>query len=469
MFTQTLILAIVVVFILFSTVTILISRYKKSKPNQVLVVYGKVGPGASSEKRTMKCIHGGAAFILPVIQAYDYLDLTPIQIDINLKNALSKQNIRVDAPAVFTVGISTENGIMQNAAERLLGLGKDGIEDLAKDIIFGQLRLVLATMNIEEINTDRDRFLHEVQENVEAELQKIGLRLINVNVTDINDESGYIESLGKEASSKAINDAKKTVAERDRDGSIGEANARKDQRISVAEADATAIEGENKSQTIIANSEAFKREEIAKAERKASAAEKVQAARALEESYEAEQTAELKRASREEATKRADILVPAEIEKQKMEVDAEAKAEETRRVAQGEADAIYSKLQAEARGNKEILEAQAEGFKKIIESAGGDPDKAISLMIAEKLPELVKMQTEAIQNLKIDKVTVWDSGKGANGKNSTSNFLSGMTGVIPPMSELFNNAGMEIPAFLGSKTSDEKNEHVENEEKTEAN
>lgn len=469
MFTQTLILAIVVVFILFSTVTILISRYKKSKPNQVLVVYGKVSAGASSEKRTMKCIHGGASFVLPVIQAYDYLDLTPIQIDINLKNALSKQNIRVDAPAVFTVGISTEDGIMQNAAERLLGLGRDGIEDLAKDIIFGQLRLVLATMNIEEINTDRDRFLHEVQENVEAELQKIGLRLINVNVTDINDESGYIESLGKEASSKAINDAKKTVAERDRDGSIGEANARKDQRISVAEADATAIEGENRSQTVIANSDAMKREEIAKAERKASAAEKVQAAKSLEESYEAEQTAELKRALREEATKRADILVPAEIAKQKMEVDAEAKAEETRRVAQGEADAIYSKLQAEAKGNKEILVAQAEGFRKIIESAGGDPDKAISLMIAEKLPELVRMQTEAIQNLKIDKVTVWDSGKGENGKNSTSNFISGMTGVIPPMSELFNNAGMDIPSFLGTKSVEEKATEVQDIEERKEN
>ena len=237
-----LILITLIVIIIFTTVAALFARYKKCPSDKILVVYGKVAK-VDGQHQSSKCIHGGAAFIWPVIQAYHFLDLTPLSIEVNLRNALSKQNIRVDVPSRFTVGISTEPGIMQNAAERLLGLQLAEIQELSKDIIFGQLRLVIATMDIEEINTDRDKFLANVTANVEAELKKIGLRLINVNVTDINDESGYIQALGKEAAAKAVNDAKKSVAEQDRDGSIGEANAQRDQRIQVAQANAAAVEG----------------------------------------------------------------------------------------------------------------------------------------------------------------------------------------------------------------------------------
>lgn len=215
----------VAVVIVFALLMGILSRYRKCPSDKILVIYGKVGSDKNGQARSAKCVHGGAAFIMPIIQSYQFMDLTPISINVDLKNALSKQNIRVDVPSRFTVGISTEPGIMQNAAERLLGLRMNEIQELAKDIIFGQLRLVVATMEIEEINNDRDKFLVAVSNNVEIELKKIGLRLINVNVTDINDESGYIEALGKEAAAKAINDAKKSVAEKDRDGEIGQANA----------------------------------------------------------------------------------------------------------------------------------------------------------------------------------------------------------------------------------------------------
>jgi len=221
----------IAVLFLFIMIVAMLKRYKRCPSDRILVVYGKVGKGIESEYRSAKCIHGGAAFIWPVIQSYQFLDLTPISIEINLRSALSKQNIRVDVPSRFTVGISTEVNVMTNAAERLLGLTQETISNLAKDIIFGQLRLVVATMDIEEINSNRDKFLAAVSSNVEAELKKIGLKLINVNVTDINDESGYIEALGKEAAAKAINDAKKSVAEKNRDGEIGQAEAHQAQRV----------------------------------------------------------------------------------------------------------------------------------------------------------------------------------------------------------------------------------------------
>jgi len=436
----------------FVIVVIFIRRYKRCPSDRILVVYGKVG-GESAI-----CIHGGASFIWPVFQDYEFLDLTPISIEVMLSNALSRQNIRVDVPSRFTVGISTEPGIMNNAAERLLGLSQGDIHDLAKDIIFGQLRLVVATMDIEEINNNRDKFLANVASNVEAELKKIGLKLINVNVTDIKDESGYIEALGKEAAAKAINDAKKSVAEKDRDGAIGEANAHQDQRVQVADANARAVEGENTAKIVVAKSDALRIEKEAEALRISAAAEKVQAAKALEEAYASEQKAENARATRDMSSQKADIVVPAQIDKEKVEIAAEAEAEMIRRKAKGEADAILFKKQAEAQGLLEILTKQAEGLKQIVNAAGDNSKDAVLLLIADKLPELVKMQSEAIKNIKIDKITVWDGANGNGEKTSTANFISGLYKSVPPLQEMFTMAGMNLPDYLKGKSPKEAKE-----------
>lgn len=436
----------------------LASRYKRCPSDRILVIYGKTGSGSA------RCMAGGAAFVWPVIQDYEYLDLTPISIDVDLRGALSKQNIRVNVPSQFTVGISNQEGVMNNAAERLLGIPLDHIRELAFNIIVGQMRLVIATMDIEELNVDRDKFLSSVSSNVGMELNKIGLELINVNITDIQDESGYIQALGQEAAAKAINDAKQTVAGHNRDGSIGEANAHRQQRVSVAQAEAEAkageasasaraVEGQNEAQIKIADSNALRREREAEAMKRATASEKVQAARALTEAYAAQQEAEQARAKVELAQREADEIVQAEIARRKLEIEAEAEAERIRRIAKGEADAVYMQREAEARGLLEVLSKQAEGFAQLVSAAGKDPREAVLLMIADKLPELVKTQVDAIKNIKIDKITVWEGGQN-DGKegNSTSKFVSGLYRSVPPLSDLFNMAGMELPAYMGERT-----------------
>ncbi len=494
-----LLIIVVAVVVLFITISALISRYKRCPSDKILVVYGRTG-GTSA-----KCIHGGGAFIWPVIQDFAYLDLKPLSIEANLTNALSRQNIRVDVPCRFTIAISTEAENMNTAAERLLGLSSEQIQELAKDILFGQLRLVIATMTIEEINSDRDKFLDNISKNVDSELKKIGLKLINVNVTDIKDESGYIEALGKEAAAKAINEAKVSVAEqekigetgkaladrekdtqiaethRDRDvkiaitnkdkeisiasavkdESIGRAEAERDKRIKVSEANALAIKGENEAKISIANTDALRREKEAESMRIAITAEKVQQAKALEESYVAEQKAELARSERERSTQIANVVIPAEIAKQKAIIEAQAEAERIRENAKGEADAIFAKMEAEAKGLFEILTKQAEGYKQVVSAAGGDPTKAFQLLLIEKLPELVKTQVEAVKNIKIDKITVWDSGNGnnENGNSSTANFVSGMMKTVPPLNDLFNMAGLNLPTYL--KGVDPKNLKIE--------
>lgn len=499
------VIIVVAAIVAFVTISALVSRYKRCPSDKILVVYGRTG-GSSA-----KCIHGGGAFIWPVIQDYAYLDLKPLSIEANLTNALSRQNIRVDVPCRFTIAISTEADNMNTAAERLLGLSYEQIQELAKDILFGQLRLVIATMTIEEINSDRDKFLDNISKNVDSELKKIGLKLINVNVTDIKDESGYIEALGKEAAAKAINEAKVSVAEqekigetgkaladrekdvqiaethRDRDvkiavtqkdrevsiaeaqkdEAIGKADAQRDTRVKTSAANATAIEGENAAKITIAASEATRREREAEALRIAITAEKVQQAKALEEAYQAERSAEMARSERERSTQIANIVVPAEIAKQRAIIEAQAEAETIRENAKGEADAIFAKMDAEARGLYEILTKQAEGYKEVVAAAGGDPTKAFQLLLIEKLPELVRTQVEAVKNIKIDKITVWDSGNNESGNNSTANFVSGMMKTVPPLNDLFNMAGLSLPSYLKGNNPEEKTEDVEEVKKAE--
>jgi flotillin len=368
------------------------------------------------------------------------------------------------------------------------------------------MRLVIANMDIEELNTDRDKFVDSVYRNVGNELHKIGLELINVNVTDIQDESGYIQALGKEAAAKAINDAKVKVANEERTGAIGQAEAQQDQRVKVAdansraeigeavasqsqrvqvaetnskavigeaeanqrqrvnvadanskaeigEADAMAIatEGKNAANIKIANSNALRDVEIAEAERKATAARKVAAAKALEEAYNAERITEDARAKKELAKKQADEVVDASIAKQKAVIAAQAEAERQREIAKGEADAILAKYMAQAEGQEALLTKQAEGFQRLVNAAGGDPQSAIGYLMIDKLTELAEIQTGAIRDLEIDKVVVYDNGSG----QGVSNFVQGLYGMIPSLNDFLEQSGMSLPEGLVKKKQQE--------------
>ncbi len=459
--TQGILILIGFVFFVFLLMTIFfISRYRRCPSDKILVVYGK-----TRGEESAKCYAGGATFVWPIIQDYKYLDLTPLSIDVNLQDALSKQNIRVSVPAQFTVGISNKPDLMLAAAERLLNLQRPDISSLAHDIIMGQMRLVIANMDIEELNTDRDKFVESVYRNVGDELHKIGLELINVNVTDIQDESGYIQALGKEAAAKAVNDAKVKVAQEVRTGSIGAAEAEQEQRIKVSDAnsraeigvavaEASAQEGKNNSAILIANSNATRDIEMAEALRKATAAKNVASAKALEESYIAERSAEEARGAKEMARKEADEIVDADVEKKKAVIAAQAEAERQREIAKGQADAILSKLLAQAEGQEALLTKQAEGFQKLVNAAGGDPQSAIGFLMVDKLAELATIQTGAIKDLDIDKVVVYDSGNG----QGVGNFVKGLYGMMPQLNDFLEQSGMSLPESLVKGESKAKHE-----------
>ncbi|MCO6479305.1 MAG: flotillin family protein [Phaeodactylibacter sp.] len=455
---------IIVIAVFLLLLWFFISRYRRCPSDKILVIYGKTGQGSA------RCIHGGAAFVWPVIQDYQYLDLQPMSIDVNLQDALSKQNIRVSVPAQFTVAISNEPALMKAAAERLLGMHKDSIRSLAHDIIMGQMRLVIANMDIEELNADRDKFVTSVYEHVGDELHKIGLDLINVNVTDIHDESGYIKALGQEAAAKAINDAKVKVAKEERTGAIGQAEADKERRTSVAAANsaaeigeknahADATKGKNLADIEIALSDTARRQKVAEANKNAEVAEKTAEAEAQKAAYLAQKEAEEARKERELAARRANEVVQSQIDKEKTVIAAEAEAEQKRKVAEGEAAAVLARYQAEAEGIRKVLDAQAAGFQKLVDAADGNAQAAIGLLLVDKIPELARIQAEAIKNIKFDKVTVFDGGDG----QGTASFLSNMFKSIPALSEFMNQSGLNLPEYL-AKNGEPKNGEPEQKE-----
>ena len=480
-FILTVILA-AVVLLLFLT---FISRYKRCPSNKILVIYGKTGGGSAA-----KCVHGGAAFVLPLLQDYEYLDLEPFVVPIDLDNALSQENIRVSVPTTVTAAISNQPGIMQNAAIRLLGLSRDQIQSQAQDIILGQMRAVIATMQIEEINQDRQAFMTKVNDAVSTEMEKIGLAVINVNIKDLDDESGYIKAIGQKAAAEAINQASIDVAEQERHGQvgvaerardrrrevaaaeseadvgeaeatrnrrrqvaaleseaeIGEAEAGRDKRQNVAALEAEAVQSETEAEAKTAGYRAGQRVAEEEARRKAEEATKATdgAIRVAQET--AEKAAEEARALREEARLHAEIVVQAEAEKQRQVVQAEAEKQQRRLIAEGEAAAILAQKQAEAQGTQAILNAKAEGYRQLVEACGSKDQAAAAFLIIERLTEVANIQAEAISNLPIDKVMVWDSG---NGESGMSNLGQRLMGAIPPMHDLARLAGLELPEFLG--------------------
>lgn len=506
--------AIAVVMLLLSMLILVSRQYKRCPSNRILVIYGKAGRSGEAAKT----IHGGAAFVIPLIQDYAFLSLDPIQIEIPLRGALSSENIRVNVPSVFTVAIGTEPEVMQQSAIRLLGLSTGEIRQQAEEIIFGQLRQVIASMGIEEINRDRDTFLEHIQASLEPELNKIGLQLINVNITDITDESGYIDAIGQKAASQAIQQARADVAEEERKGetrvaeaerdkavqvasahrdqSIGTREAERDEsirvaelskeqsvgeekaafekqsqvksaeremRVDVANADASAIDGENVAQAKVAASQAELAVKRAEAYEVGEGRKREAEAKVLEVENRALATAALAEAEKVEAEQRAALEAPARAQKAQTVVEAEAEAEKRRIEAMGEADAIFAKLDAEARGQFEILAKKGQGLQQIVDACGG-ANEAFQMLLLEHLDNLAEASSNAISNIKFDKVVVWENG-GGNGRTNTANFLSGMANTLPPMMQVMKDiGGVELPEALVKLTGDQESVDVKVEE-----
>ncbi|MCI0650478.1 MAG: flotillin family protein [Planctomycetes bacterium] len=501
--------AMVIALVLFGALFLffLAKRYKRCPPNRVLVIYGKVRAGTSA-----RCLHGGGAFVWPLIQNYSYLSLDPLQIEIPLSGALSAENIRINVPSVFTVAVGTTDELMQSAAQRLQGLSPTEISQQGRDIIFGQLRQVIASMGIEDINRDRDKFLSKVQSSLEPELNKIGLVLINVNITDITDESGYIEAIGRKAASEAVQSAAIDVALQEKRGAIGVAAAKRDQDISVAQAErdlqvgtttaqreqavevarlakeravgeqqaaferdsqikvaeremrvavananASAVSGENEAKAVIANANAQLRIKEAEAYQVSEVRKREAEAAVLEAQYKAQARQALAESTKIEAEQRAQLEAAARAIKAKITVDAEAEADARRIHAQGQADARRIEAEAQAQATFVNLEAQARGqFEILRRKAEGLRELVASCGGAQNAFQL--MMLEHLDHLAETAASAISNVKfdkivvwdGGAENGGAAGFVKRMGSMLPPMMNLMKDiGGVQMPEFLG--------------------
>lgn len=487
----------IVVFLIMTR--LIISTYKVCRADEILVKTGKLFGAKDGE--VAQVIHGGGTFVLPFIQQYSKLSVSPFTVDINLQGALTKENIRVALPSNFTLRIAVEPEIMKNAARSLISMQPKDIAEQAKEIIVGQFRAVVANMLLDQINSDRETFLNEVEKNVNTELNKIGIEIVNVNITDIKDEAGILQALGKKASSEAKSKADIEVANAEKNGAIGVNEATKEREIEVtkrqtdkevevnrlgavkakdlAEAEAqrvkevaqieatqqikvATVKADQRKQVAVLEAETLQQENASKAkqleattmlqEKQAEATQRVQVANATANTKIIQSQTLVQRAQLEKDTILAQDItnqqanLQADQEAQVLMKRAKAKADATLVEATANAQAVLLVKEAEAKGLEALLNAQAEGYKALFAAAGDNKNLVPTMEMIKLMPDLVAAQAKAISNVKFDKVTVVDNGSG----DATSGFLAGLVKSLPGIHEIAKNTGVEMPSFLGT-------------------
>ena len=413
----------VIAFVLILSTVVVITRYVKCKPNEILIKYGKLGSSKADAVRSAKIVHGKGTFVVPIVQGYATMSLEPIQMNLDFKGALSAENIRVDVPTNLTVAIDTEDAMMQTAAERLLGMDQRAIQNLVSEVIYGQMRIVIAKLTISEMNTDRDKFQQMISENVTNELKKYGLKLMNINIVNIQDAANIIVNMGKEAAAKTENEALFRIAEQEKVGKSRIAKENKEKEIAVAEADAeekSKVAEANKTRDL--NIASAERERITGIE-KAKAEKETNVAKAIAEKdakvAEANADRDIRQANADKNAKVATNLALQEIAQSNAElevkqadakrlageaqVDAETKVaikrqEQEREVEKAKAAKVEQQLQAEKvipaeMAKKETVikaEAEAEKLKK-----EADGYSAATLAKAKADAEATRLRGEA--------------------------------------------------------------------------
>ena len=396
----------VLLFVL--TIWGILSRYRRSAPDELLVVFGKSGKITIQEKvfdnpedptkfkmvdKTVtvpsKIIQGGGTFVWPIIQDWKKMSMKPLQISITV-DGIDSQAIPMHLPVVLTTAISRDKEIQQNAATRFLSVTPGEAEKQISEILKGETRAIMATMTIEQINADRTIFLGKVRESLEQELAKVGYELTNINISEITDDANYIKNLGQKAATKAQASAEADIAEQKKQGNIKIANTKKEEEIAVADAErekqVTVSQTRQEQEVKVAAIERDKQIQLAEAEKEresgiasqeAEKAANIAEAQAMAESKKAEakakQVANVSAADADAASKQAeaDARKVAAVAARKAEAEsnkAKSEAEQAKAVATAQADAEATENEQEALKQTRIAQANQQKEAEIIKA-----------------------------------------------------------------------------------------------------
>jgi len=385
-------------------------------PNRVAVISGRNRALSDGRKVGYRVIKGGRTIRIPVVERVDFMDLNTIAIDVSVHNAYSKGAIPLDVQGVANVKVSSREGVLENSVERFLDRDSEFIRQIAKENLEANLRGVLSTLTPEEVNEDRLKFAQTLIDEADDDIRTLGLELDVLKIQNVTDQVGYLEAVGRRRTAQVLTEARESEARQAADAEEAEATARQRSELARVNSDLVIAEEQNKLRVRTAELEAT-----------AIASEKEAVVAGEKAKVTAEQELESARIELQKRRLEADVIAPAQAEKEAAELRAK-----------GEAAAIIADGEAQV----EVLERLTAQYK----SAGPDAQEIFLLNI---LPDLVDQITSTVQGIEVGKMTVIDNGGGASSGGGLPGVAAQMPAAVIAVTEQIEAAtGVNILSVL---------------------
>lgn len=389
---------------ILSVLGIVRANLKICQPNEVLIFSGRKRLLADGSSVGYRVIQGGRGFRIPIVEKVDRMRLNTIPIDLTVSNAYSKGGIPLVVRAIANVKVSSNEAELNNAVERLLGKTLEEIQTIAKETLEGNLRGVVASLTPEEVNEDRLKFARELLDEADSDLSALGLQLDTLKIQSVEDDRGYLDAIGRQSTANIIAAAEVVEAQKREQAKLAEAKA--DIEITRAQNDVRILRAQ-----LAATAEAE--------EAKIGMAARVAEARAEQELAEQEIALSEKR-------QRAEVIVRSEAEREAKENQAKGNAARILEDGKAEVDVLNQKLE-------------------LWKIAGPDAER---LFLIQMLPDIMREVIKTVDNLKIDKLTIVDSGQGGSGSGVPA-VMSQIAGATPAVLEsLKASTGIDIAGML---------------------
>ena len=400
--TEAFVVAGVIIVFLLVVLQFIKANLKICQPNEILIFSGQQRQMPDGTTRGYRTIKGGRGFRIPVIEEVDRLDLRTLPLDLMVTNAFSKGGIPLQVRAIANVKIASQEPELSNAVERLLGKDLAEVQMIAKETLEGNLRGVLALLTPEEVNEDRLKFAKELLDEADMDLSALGLHLDTLKIQSIDDDTGYLNAIGRQQTAHIISAAE-----------VIEAQKMEQAKVAQARADLAVAEAENEVRIVRAKLDAKSQAEEARAGMAARVAE----------------------AQAEQELAEQEILLMEKRERAGTIVKAEAQRQALMEIAKGDAAKITES------GNAEIAVLQQK--MELWKAAGDDAER---LFLIQMLPEILKEVIKTVDNLKIDKLTVVDSGGQGQGVPAVMSQIAGATPAL--LESLRASTGVDIAGML---------------------
>lgn len=448
------------------------TQYRKVGPNEALIIAGGrkrtiTLPDGSKIKVGYRYKLGGGTFVWPFIEKVYGLPLEVISIYIKTPEVLTHGGIPILAEASAQVKVDSSEEAIRLAAEQFLGTGKEGIRDVATNVLEGKVREVIGTMTVEEIYRGRQEFSRRVVEAAREDLARMGLVILSFSLKDISDTQGYIDALSKPVIAAAKRDAAIAQAETEKEAIIKSSQARKEAEVARLQAEAQIAKAQWENEAKKAESQVFVNQKKAQADfsyelERNRLAQEIKREEAKVKQIEKEHAIQIEELEikRKEKELEANVLKPADA--RKYQIKAEAEAEEIRLMAEGKGKAEAMRLEAEARAEEIRLRglAEAEAMMKKAQAWERYNEAALLETFIKVLPELAKAIAEPLS--KVDKIVIIGGEKGLG----TSQITGQITQIMAQMPEVLKTlTGADLSKFLRDKLGSASEGATESQEK----